>query len=71
MTAGDTGGDTMDCVRKGDDTNEDDGTTTVGCRGKDGTNGGGMKDDETEVLGDVVDVLGGETKVEAMAKYSS
>ena len=44
MTAGDSGGATMDCVRKGEDTDGDDGTTTIGCRGKDG------KSSETKIL---------------------
>jgi len=30
----------MDCVRKGYDDDEDDGTTKIGCGGKDGMNGG-------------------------------
>ena len=43
----------------------------MGCGGKDGTNGGGRKDDETEAFGDVADVLGGEREDEAVARYSS
>jgi len=61
MTTGDSGGATMDYARKGNDTNGDDETTTIGCKGKYGTSGGGMKDDETEAFGYVADVLGGET----------
>lgn len=57
MTIGDSGVATIDYERKGDDTDGDDGTTAIGCKEKDGMNGGGMKDDETEALGDVVDVL--------------
>ncbi len=34
-------------------------------------NGGGRKDDETETLGDVVDVLGGEIEDEAVAGHST
>ena len=71
MIAGDSGGATMDCVRKGDDTDGGGGTTTIGCKGKDGTNGGGMKDDETKALGDVADVLRGEINDEVVARYSS
>ena len=69
MTTGESEGVTMDCVSIGDD--EDDGTTIMGCRYKDGTNGGGRKDDEIQALGDVVDELGGEKEDEFVAKYSS
>lgn len=71
MTVGDSEGATMDCVRKGDNVDKDEGTTAICCGGKDGMNGGGMKDDEIETLGDVADVLGGETKDEVVARYSS
>ena len=69
MTTGESEGVTMGCVSTGCD--EDDGTTKMGCRGKDGTNRGNKEDDETEALGDVVDELGGEKEYEVVAKYSS
>jgi len=69
MTTGENEGVTMDCVSKGGDADEDDGTTKMCCGGKDGTNGVGRKDDEIEALGDVVDVLGGEIEDETVARY--
>lgn len=62
-----SGGVTMVCVSEGCD--EDDRTTKMGCGGKDGTNGGGKKDDENEALGDVVDELRGVKEDEVVAKY--
>ena len=50
----------------------DGGGTTIGCIGKDdGTNGGGKKDDETEVWGYVTNFLRGVIEDEAVVKYSS
>jgi len=71
MTAAKSEAVTLDCVNKGGDADEDDGTTKMGCRGKDGTNEAGRKDDETKALGDVVDNLGGEKEDETVARYSS